>query len=106
VTAGLPSWLRVVDGAVEVRLRVVPRSSRNRIAGTIGDDLKVQVSAPPVEGAANEAVLELLAKVAGLPRRAASLVSGAASRTKTVRLETEDPAGTAARLASAAVPVR
>ena len=97
-----PSWLRVLDGAVEVRVKVVPRSSRNRIAGVMDARLKLQITAPPVEGAANEAVLELLAGSAGLPKRAASLVSGATGKSKTVRLETPDPAKAAKRLADTA----
>lgn len=92
------AWLRVVAGAVEVRVRVVPRSSRSRIAGVIGDRLKLQVTSAPVDGEANLAVLELLAKSAGLPVRAASLSAGATGRSKTVRLESGDPAVLAERL--------
>jgi len=106
VTGPASSWLRVLDGAIEVRVRVVPRSSRNRIAAVIGDRVKLQVSSPPVEGAANEAVLELLADSAGLPRRSASLVAGATSKSKTVRLETADPVAAARRLETIAAAFR
>ncbi len=96
------AWLRVVAGGVDVRVRVVPRSSRDRIAGVIGDRLKLQVTSPPVEGEANRAVLELLAKCAGLPARAAMIAAGASSRSKTVRLECDDPAAIFRRLEAAA----
>lgn len=96
-------WLSIVAGAVEVRVRVVPRSSRDRIAGVLGDRLKLQVTSPPVEGEANRAVLELIAKSAGLPSRAATLAAGQTGRSKTVRLACDDPSAVAARLATAAV---
>jgi uncharacterized protein (TIGR00251 family) len=94
-------WLRVLAAAVEVRVRVVPRASRERVVGLFGDRVKVQVTSPPVEGEANQAVLELLARTAGLPSRAASLATGSTGRSKTVRLECEDPAAVARRLADA-----
>lgn len=95
-------WLRIRPGAVEVDVRVVPRSSRDRIAGVLGDRLKLQVTSPPVEGEANRAVLELLARSVGLSMRAASLVAGQTGRSKTVRLECGDPAAVGERLVKAA----
>jgi uncharacterized protein len=100
--APFPPWLQVRGDCVDVRVRVVPRSSRDRVAGVIGDRLKLQVTSAPVEGEANRAVLELVAGVAGLPKRAATLVSGSAGRSKTVRLATASPAETAGRLVDAA----
>jgi uncharacterized protein (TIGR00251 family) len=91
-------WLRIGAGAVDVQVRVVPRSSRTRIAGVIGDRLRVQVTAPPVEGEANREVAGLLARSAGLPARDASVTAGATSRSKTARLACEDVAEVAARL--------
>ncbi len=99
-------WLRVAAGAVDVHVRVVPRASRSRIAGVIGDRLKVQVAAPPVEGEANREVTELLARSAGVAVRDATLISGAASRSKTVRLACEDPPEVAARLEKLVAEVR
>jgi len=98
----LPGWLRVLPDSVEVRVRVVPRSSRDRLAGTIGDRLKLQVTSPPVDGEANRAVLELLARAAGLPARAAMLAAGATGRSKTVRLACDDPVRVAGVLLAAA----
>jgi uncharacterized protein (TIGR00251 family) len=99
-------WLRVGASAVEVFVRVVPRSSRSRLAGVLGDRLKVQVTAPPVDGEANREVSELLAKCAGLTARDASIAAGSSSRSKTVRLACEDPAAVAARLEKLADEVR
>jgi uncharacterized protein (TIGR00251 family) len=99
-------WLRVGAGVVEVLVRVVPRASRSRVAGVLGDRLKVQVTAAPVEGEANREVGELLAKCAGLATRDASIAAGASSRSKTVRLSCEDPATVAARLEKLAAGIR
>ena len=102
----LPPWLRVLAGAVEVQVRVVPRSSRDRIAGVLGERLKLQVTSPPVDGEANRAVLELVARSVGLPVRAATLTAGAGGRSKTVRLETEDPPAVAGKLENLAAGLR
>ena len=104
LVADLPPWVRLVAGAVEVQVRVVPRSSRDRVAGVLGDRLKLQVTSPPVEGEANRAVCELLAKTAGLANRAVSVSAGATGRSKTVRLECADPGAVARRVVEAATP--
>jgi uncharacterized protein (TIGR00251 family) len=73
-------------------VRVQPRASDNRIVGVHGDALKVRLTAPPVDGAANEELVELLAGTFGIPTRAITIVAGMSSRTKVVELEgiTED----------------
>ena len=71
-----------------IPVRVTPRSSREAIERV--DDagaLRVRVTAAPADGAANKAVIRLVAKSAGLPRGAVSLASGASSRHKRLRLE-------------------
>lgn len=73
------------DG-VYVEIKVVPRASRDEIGEVVGGRLKVKVTAPPVDSAANEAVLELMAKVFGLPRSRVALTRGRTSRNKTVFL--------------------
>lgn len=99
-------WLRVGQGWIDVLVRVVPRASRSRLAGVLGDRLKVQVTSPPVDGEANAAVLDLIASSAGLPLRSAVLVAGQSGRSKTVRLETDDVAAAAASLEKAAAGPR
>lgn len=82
---------------VRVAVKTVPGSSRDAIAGALGDRLKVRVTAPPEDGRANKAVEALLARACGLSARDASVVSGHSHREKTVELRGVD-APTALRL--------
>jgi uncharacterized protein len=75
------------DGSVRFAVRVQPRASRSEIAGLHGDSLKVRLAAPPVDGAANEALVELIADALGIGRRAVRIVSGQSSRSKVVEVE-------------------
>lgn len=81
------SWLKEVPGAVELALLVQPRASRTRVVGEHDGLLKIQLAAPPVDGEANAALLEFLAKRLGVPRRQVALVSGDTARRKRVRVE-------------------
>jgi uncharacterized protein len=84
-------YLRQLPGALEIEVLVVPRASRSRIAGVQDGRLKVQLAAPPVDGAANAALVELLAEACGVRRGAVTVVAGQASRRKRVRIEGGDP---------------
>lgn len=75
------------DGAVTFAVRVIPRSSRNELVGMQGDALKVKLTAPPVEGAANAALIAFLAKRLGVRKSAVSIVAGERNRDKRVRVE-------------------
>jgi len=68
-----------------ISVRVIPRSSKNGIEWEQGK-LKVHLAAPPVDGAANVALVALLAEQLGLPKRHISIVRGASSRQKTVEI--------------------
>ena len=68
-------------------VRLVPRASRNEIAGFEGEILRVRVTAPPVEGKANQALVRLLAKRLDVPRGAVRVVAGQASRQKVVAVD-------------------
>jgi uncharacterized protein (TIGR00251 family) len=81
---------------VTIRVYVAPRSSASKVVGEHNGALKVALTAPPVEGAANKALVDLLAKLLGVPKGAVSIVSGESSRYKTVRVDRVD-AQTAAR---------
>lgn len=72
--------------AVEARfpVRLTPRGGADRIDGVVDGVLRARVSAPPVDGAANESLLRLLAGELGVPRRRVRLAAGAGSRTKLV----------------------
>ena len=84
-----------------LRVRVVPGAKKPGLAGRYGTAWKVRVSAPAERGAANDAVLELLAAALGVRLRDVRLVSGHASRDKIVELAGLPPAETEARLAAA-----
>jgi uncharacterized protein (TIGR00251 family) len=83
---------------VILAVRVIPRSPKSAIAGMRGASLLVRLKAPPVDGAANEALIVFLAKTFGRPRRHVSLVSGEKSRDKRVALEGLSEADFNARL--------
>ena len=68
--------LRETQGGVELTVKVVPGSSRDRVAGVLGDALKVAVSAPREKGKANQAVIEILAKALGVKRNAIRIIAG------------------------------
>lgn len=78
--------IKETEGNVEFSVRVVPRASKTEIAGEIGGAVKVRVASPPVDGAANEELVKFLAKKLDVSRSDVSLISGAASRTKTIRV--------------------
>jgi uncharacterized protein len=70
---------------MRITVQVVPRSSKNSLAWEQGV-LKARLTAPPVDGAANEALIALLAERLGLPKRDIRIVHGATSRRKTVEI--------------------
>jgi uncharacterized protein (TIGR00251 family) len=83
---------------VTVRVRVQPRSSREQLAGVRDGALVVKLTAPPVEGEANAALVSLLAKVLGVPRGAVTLRHGARGRDKTLHIAGLDVDTARARL--------
>lgn len=72
--------------AVRVAVKAVPGSSRDAIAGPLGDRLKVRVAAPPEDGKANKAIEALLAAACGLPARNATVTAGHTRPEKTIEL--------------------
>ena len=73
--------------SVRLEIRVIPRASRNEVGGMRDGRLVVRVTAPPVDGAANEAVIEILAERLDIPKRSLRVVSGATSKSKTIEIE-------------------
>jgi uncharacterized protein len=71
---------------VTFAVKVHPRARKNAITGTVGNALKLAVTAPPVEGKANEAVIEFFADFFAIPRSSVSIASGETSRNKVVRV--------------------
>ena len=76
-----------VPGGVMLTVRVTPRAHRSEIAGADGQALRIKLHAPPVEGAANAALCEFLAKQLGVRKGAVTLVAGQTSRNKVVRVQ-------------------
>jgi len=74
------------DGAVTFRLRVQPRASRDEVAGEHSGAIKLRISAPPVDGKANEACRRLIAKLVGVSPSAVEIIAGVSSKDKTIRI--------------------
>ena len=79
--------VRKVVGGVRFDVRVQPRASRNECVGEHDGALRVRLAAPPVDGAANEALVEFLAKVLHVAKRDVKIVSGATSKRKIVEID-------------------
>ncbi|MBI3784436.1 MAG: YggU family protein [Deltaproteobacteria bacterium] len=84
---------------MRIRVRLQPRASRNQIVGRHGDAIKIQVQAPPVDGAANQALLTLIAEQLGVAKRAVRLVQGETSRDKVIEVDVDDEPAARLRLA-------
>jgi uncharacterized protein (TIGR00251 family) len=67
-------------------VKVHPRARKNAITGTVGDALKLALTTPPVDGRANDAVVEFFADFFQIPRASVTIASGASSRNKVVRI--------------------
>jgi uncharacterized protein (TIGR00251 family) len=78
---------RPTAGGVRLELRVIPRSPRNQVAGIRDGRLLVRVTAPPVDSAANEAVIACLAGAIDRAKRDIRIVAGDTSRNKTVEID-------------------
>jgi uncharacterized protein len=76
---------------MELRVRVTPRASRDELAGLRDGVLRVRVTAPPVDGRANQAVCRLIAKAVGVGRTSVTVSRGERSRDKVVRIEGAAP---------------
>jgi hypothetical protein len=75
---------------MKLQLKVIPKSSRDRVVGWIGDRLKIQVTAAPERGKANDAVIGVLAETLGLSRSRVRIVSGETSPLKTVEIQGDE----------------
>lgn len=81
-----PNYLRPQPDGTLLSVKLQPRASANEIVGLAGDELKIKVTAPPVDAAANEALLELLAETLDCARHRVELVRGHKSRHKVIKL--------------------
>jgi uncharacterized protein (TIGR00251 family) len=81
-----PAFLRAHANGVLLSIKLQPRASKNELGSPLGDELRVKVTAPPVDAAANEALLRLLAEIFDCSRNRVELIRGHTSRHKTVLL--------------------
>jgi len=74
------------SAGVTFAVKVQPRAKKNAITGELGDALKLALTAPPIEGRANEACIDFFAKLLNVPRSSVTIASGANSRNKAIRV--------------------
>jgi uncharacterized protein (TIGR00251 family) len=82
----LPAFLRETDGGVLLAVKLLPRAGKNEIDGPLGGELRIKVTAPPVDSAANEALIEFLADQLDCGRSRVELLRGHTSRHKSLKL--------------------
>lgn len=102
----VPPFLHPHPEGVYLRVKLQPRASRNEIGEALGTELRVRVTAPPVDAAANEALLRFLAAQLECPRGAVQLVRGQTSRHKVLFLRDLKVEDVAARLEGSQPPGR
>ena len=78
--------IRETPGGVTFAIKVHPRAKKNAITGQVGDALKIALTAPPVEGKANEACIEFFANLLEVPRSSVTIAAGQSSRNKLIRV--------------------
>ena len=71
---------------ISFQVKVHPRAKKNGITGTLGEALRLSLTAPPVEGRANEACIEFFARLLKVPRSSITIASGQSSRLKVIRI--------------------
>jgi uncharacterized protein len=96
----IPPCLRETAQGLYLSVKLQPRASRNQIQGLHGAELKIAITAPPVDSAANSALLDFLADRLDLPRSAIQLVRGQTSRHKTIFIAGVRVVDVASRLVS------
>jgi uncharacterized protein (TIGR00251 family) len=79
-------------------VRVQPRATRSEVVGLHGDEIRIRIAAPPVDGAANAALIRLLAERLGVPRSAVEVTAGITARSKVVVVGGIEPDSAARRL--------
>ncbi len=76
-----------VKDSIIIQVKVIPRSSKKEIAGVDGNTIKIKLTAPPVEGTANEQLIELLSEALSIKKGNIEIVKGGSSRYKTVEIK-------------------
>lgn len=81
-----PNWLRVAGADVVLALHIQPGARKTEVAGQHGEALKIRLAAPPVDGKANDCLIDFLSDRLGVPKARVILEAGATSRAKRVRV--------------------
>lgn len=81
------NWYQIRGNGISLSIRVQPRSSRNEVCGVLGDELKIALTSPPIDGEANKACTEFLAKLFSCPKKKVVIESGFTGRSKRIFLE-------------------
>ena len=97
----MPAFLRAHPDGVLLSVKVQPRASANEIGEALGDELRIKVTAPPVDAAANAALLKILAQQLHCPRNRVDIVRGHTSRHKVIKLYGLTPEAVAEKLGQA-----
>ena len=93
--------IRDTSAGATFAVKVQPRARKNAVTGVLGDALKLALTAPPVEGRANQACIEFLAEFLNVPRSSVTIVGGQTSRNKVVRVAGRTAAEVEQRLRAA-----
>jgi uncharacterized protein (TIGR00251 family) len=93
-----PGYAKDVADGCTLAVRLHPGARKNGVTGVHADALKIALTAPPVDGKANEALIEFLAEALRLPRARVAIVAGFTSRTKTLRITGKSAAEVTAAL--------
>jgi len=91
--AETPFHLLETANGLEVRVHAQPRARRSELAGTYNGALKIKVAAPPVDDAANRAIVDFFAALLDVPKSRVRIAAGQKSRNKTILIEGVSPAG-------------
>jgi uncharacterized protein (TIGR00251 family) len=75
---------------IEIEVRVEPRSSKKGVSGLLGNVVKVKLTAPPVDGAANEQLIEVISEATGLKKSAIRIIRGTSAKRKTLEIRGVD----------------
>ena len=94
----MTDWLRQDAQDVMLTLHIQPGAKKTEVAGAHGEAMKIRLAAPPVDGKANQCLLDFLAERLGVAKRQVVLVSGASARAKRVRVEGVDAASVRRKL--------
>lgn len=86
----MPAAIEATEQGCRIRIHAAPKSSRTRVLGYYDDRVKIQLAAPPVDGAANDELVRFLSKTLGIPKADVRLTAGMTGKRKTVEIEELD----------------